>query len=59
MYHPPPAHDEIRYELTLEPPVETIYDLKPRLRMMRDQARKHFTVVRLSTPYRLASGYNC
>ena len=50
LYHPPPSGDEVEFKIPLDPPVKTLFEIRPRMHEWRYAAFQHFQVVSLSTP---------
>ena len=44
-YHPPPEGKEVRFEIPLNPPVKTVFEIKPRLNAWRAEALQEYKVV--------------
>lgn len=48
LYHPPPSGDEVEFKIPLDPPVKTLFEIRPRMHEWRYAAFQHFQVVSLS-----------
>lgn len=49
-YHPPPSGKEVRFEIPLDPPVKSVFEIKPRLNAWRAEALQHYKVVCRDVP---------
>jgi len=45
LYHPPPSNEEVELKIPLDPPVKSLFEIRPRLAEWKRDAFQHFQVV--------------